>query len=309
MIEDQLFFFIMNISYIDRQTGQKCEEKIYKEAALRLLYGESWLPTRMQRWVLSLVKLPFFSSLYGFIQKRPSSAKKIIPFIQEFGVDAAEFLEPVSTFQSFNDFFIRRLKPEARPFPEDEQVAIMPADARYYFYQNIETCDGFIVKGQKFNLAELLQSTSLAQDYRQGSMVLARLCPSDYHRFHFPCDCLPGPTEGLAGALYSVNPLAIKKNIHIFSQNKRTLCKLQTSRFGQVLYMEVGATNVGSIRQTYVPNEWQKRGGEKGYFEFGGSSLILLFPPGSIQFDEDLLAATARGIEIRCLMGQSMGKN
>lgn len=299
----------MTIIYINRQTGQKCEEKVYKEGAIRLLYGKSWLPQWMQSWILfPLVKWPFFSAFYGYLQKRRFSAKKIHPFIKNFDVDASEFLDPVSTFRSFNDFFIRRLKPEVRPFPTKDEIAVMPADARYYFYQNIAACEGFIIKGKKFNLEELLQSSALAQEYQQGSMVLARLCPSDYHRFHFPCDCLPGPTEKLAGTLYSVNPLAIKKNIHIFTQNKRTLCKLQTPHFGQVLYIEVGATNVGSIQQTYVPNRGQKRGAEKGYFEFGGSSLILLFPPNTIQFDKDLLAATAQGLEIRCLMGQSMGK-
>ncbi len=300
----------MGIIYIDRQTSQKCEEKIYKESALQLLYGDSWLPRWIRPWILSaFVKWPFFSAFYGYLQKCPASAKKIAPFMKTFDVDAGEFLEPVSSFRSFNDFFIRRLKAEVRPFPREEGVAVIPADARYYFYQNIETCDGFIIKGQKFNLAELLQCDSLAEGYRQGSMVLARLCPSDYHRFHFPCNCLPGPTQELAGVLYSVNPLAVRKNIQIFTRNKRTLCKLQTSSFGQVLYMEVGATNVGSIRQISPPNQWQKRGAEKGYFEFGGSALVLLFPPRCIQFDEDLLAATAQGIEIRCLMGQSMGSS
>lgn len=298
-----------NIVYIDRRTGQKSTEKVYKERALHILYGDSWLSRLLRPWLLpSLAKLPLFSSLYGRLQKHPLSVRKIRPFIEKFDVDTSEFLEPVSHFRSFNDFFIRRLKPEARPIAVDPTVAVIPTDGRYYFYANIKECDGFIVKGRKFDLEALLGQHSLAKEYQEGSMVLARLCPTDYHRFHFPCDCLPGPTRLINGWLYSVNPLAVKKNIQILAQNKRTLCELQAPLFGRVLYMEIGATNVGSIQETYIPEQWQVKGAEKGYFEFGGSALVLLFPKNSIAFDSDLLAATAEGLEIRCLLGQSMGK-
>lgn len=299
----------MTITYIDRQTKQKCVEKVYKERALHFLYGDTWLSRLVSPWLLpSLAKLPWFSALYGYFQKHPSSARNIRPFIQNFQIDSAEFLDPIDHFHSFNDFFIRRLKPEVRPIAADPQVAIIPADGRYYFYANIEQASGFIVKGKKFDLQALLGQASLAKEYRGGSMVLARLCPSDYHRFHFPCHCLPGPTHLINGWLYSVNPLAIKRNLQIYTQNKRTLCELHTTAFGRVLYLEIGATTVGSIQETYTPNRWQAKGAEKGYFEFGGSALILLFPPNTIEFDRDLLAATEEGFEIRCLLGQSMGK-
>lgn len=298
------------IVYIDRETGKKVCEKIYTEQLIRFFYGDSWFNRLMRSWLLPpLVKWPFFSSFYGYLQKHPSSIGKIEPFIQTFDIDSSEFLEPVTHFRSFNDFFIRKLKPEARPIAADPSVAIIPADGRYYFYPNIEQCSGFIIKGEKFKLETLLNQPSLAQKYREGSMVLARLCPSDYHRFHFPCDCLPGPTKMINGWLYSVNPLAVKQNIQILVQNKRTLCELQTNTFGQVLYMEIGATNVGSIQETYMPGQWQAKGAEKGYFEFGGSALILLFPKETITFDRDLIEATEEGLEMRCLLGQSMGKS
>jgi phosphatidylserine decarboxylase len=298
-----------NIIYIDRQTGQKHTEKVYKEWALRFLYGDSWLSRFLRPWLLpSLTQWPWFSHLYGRLQKRSSSALKIQPFIEKFEIDSSEFLDPVSTYQSFNDFFIRKLKPEVRPINPDPCVAVIPADGRYYFYADITQCSGFIVKGQKFELEALLGESSLAKEFEGGSLVLARLCPSDYHRFHFPCDCLPGSTKMINGWLHSVNPLAVKRNIHILTQNKRTLCELQTSRFGRILYMEVGATNVGSIQETYQPGQWQSKGAEKGYFEFGGSALVLLFAKNTIEFDQDLLAATEKGLEVRCLLGQSMGK-
>lgn len=299
-----------DITYIDRQTGQKQIEKVYKHKALDFLYGNSFLSKLVSPWLLPLlVKFPFFSWFYGYLQKRPGSAKKIEPFLKTFNIDPTEFLEPVNNFHSFNDFFIRHLKPESRPIVPDPGTAIIPADGRYYFYSDIDACDGFIVKGKKFSLEKLLGDGALAEKFRGGSMVIARLCPSDYHRFHFPCDCLPGPTKLINGWLYSVNPIAVKKNVCIFSENKRTLCLLETRTFGQVLYMEIGATSVGSIIETYTPNQSYSKGAEKGYFEFGGSALILLFAKNTIAFDSDLLAATAQGLEIRCLLGQSMGKN
>lgn len=297
------------IIYIDRITGHQQTEQVYHGWALHCLYGDSWLTSIIRPWLLPfLTKWTWFSQLYGFLQKLPWSVRKIPSFVKKFKIDSSEFLEPVTSYSSFNDFFIRKLKPEKRPIFQDPNVAIIPADGRYYFYPNISKSSGFIVKGQKFDLATLLQDSQLAQEFEEGSMVIARLCPSDYHRFHFPCDCLPGESRVINGYLYSVNPIALRKNIQIFSQNKRTLCVLETPLFGKVLFLEIGATNVGSIQETYFPNQWQSKGNEKGYFEFGGSALILLFAKGKIKFDSDLVHATESGFEVRCLLGQSMGK-
>ena len=277
------------------------------ESAVSFLYGKSLL-SKILGTPLSFLagRLSFVSATYGWFQKQGCSKKKILPFIHEYNVDVNEFLDPVDSFQSFNDFFIRELKPSARPIASSD--AVIPADGRYYFYQNIEKCDGFIVKGKKFSLESLLQSESLAQEYCQGSMMMARLCPCDYHRFHFPVECTPSHTKAINGWLYSVNPLAIKNNIHIFTENKRTLTQLDNSVFGNVLFLEIGATNVGTIVQTYTSLQKTSKGSEKGYFSFGGSALIVLFKPGVIHFDADLLEATERGLEILCHMGQPMGR-
>ena len=138
-------------------------------------------------------------------------------------------------------------------------------------------------------------------------MVMGRLCPSDYHRFHFPCDCTPGPARLINGWLFSVNPWAVRRNVHIFTQNKRAVTELDSKPFGKVLMVEIGATSVGSIQQTYTPGIPQLKGAEKGYFEFGASSLILLFPPGSLTLAPDLLSISPH-LEIRCLMGQELGR-
>lgn len=291
------------IRYIDRASGKVEVEKVYGLFFIKLLYGRHpgyWLSHPVSQW-------PFFSRLYGILQKMSFSRKKILPFIRKYQIDSSEFLDPIDSFTSFNDFFIRKLKLSARPIAKDSQI-VLPADARYLFYPQIHLSDGFLVKGKKFLLPKLLQDEELAKRYEQGSMLIARLCPVDYHRFHFPCECVPSPAKEIPGHLYSVNPLALKRNIEILTQNKRMITHLETERFGTILYIEVGATYVGTITQTYTPGERVLKGAEKGYFAFGGSCLILLFEPWKIQFDQDLVDASARGLEIRGLLGQSLGR-
>lgn len=297
------------IHYLDRTTKQECVEKVYGGAFLEALYGVSWFSRILSFLFLPLFsRVVFLSRLYGWLQKTGLSRCKIKPFIHNFKVDSSEFLEPVSSFQSFNDFFIRKLKPEARPITPGNDVAILPADARYLVYENIHDSPGFWVKNHKFRLEELLQDRGLAEKYAHGSMVIARLAPVDYHRYHFPMNCLPEAPQEIQGHLYSVNPIALKRNIHILAQNKRVLTMLQTKNFGTVLYIDVGATYVGTIHQTFIPGEPYAKGDEKGYFSFGGSCLILLFEPGRIQFDQDLLDASHRQIEVLGRMGQSLGR-
>ncbi len=135
--------------YIDRKTRQEVTEKVYGKFYIDLLYGTSWFSH-----LLSFLILPFFahinflSRLYGALQKSPLSKKKIKPFIEKFHVDASEFLDPIDSYSSFNDFFIRKLKPTARPITPGDHIAILPADGRYLVYENIEKTDGFFVKGK-----------------------------------------------------------------------------------------------------------------------------------------------------------------
>jgi len=299
-----------DILYIDRVSKKQQTEKVYGKSFIEAMYGNGLLSSAVSFLLSPVVcKSPVMSHLYGFLQKSCLSQRKVKPFIEEFHVDITEFLDPVDSFKSFNDFFIRKLKPGARPMAPGADVAVLPADARYLFYPSIEEADGFLVKGKKFSLEDLLQDKALADRYNKGAMVIARLCPTDYHRFHFPCSCVPEKTRYVGGDLASVNPLALRKNISILSQNKRTLTSLHTKNFGTVLFIDVGATCVGGIHQTFAPGMSYAKGDEKGYFSFGGSSLVLLFEPGTIQFDQDLLDASQRKIEIRGLLGQSMGRS
>lgn len=297
------------IIYIHRTTRKQEKERVYGQAMLELFYGQGGISRVISFLFLPLlVRFSFFSKCYGWLQKCRYSRSKIKPFIDLFEIDSSEFLKPLDAFTSFNDFFIRKLKPGARPLAGDEELAVLPADGRYLVYPEIALSDGFFVKGKQFSLEQLLGCSQLARRYAHGSMVIARLCPVDYHRFHFPCDNIPKQPKLINGPLYSVNPMALKRNIEILSENKRVITALHTKLFGVVQYIEVGATCVGSICQTFVPGQACVKGEEKGYFEFGGSCLILLFEPGRIVLDQDLIEASAQKIETLGLLGQSLGR-
>jgi phosphatidylserine decarboxylase len=297
------------IRYIDRKTKKEEVEQVFGRVFLELLYGERWIARLFSFFFLfPVAHFAFLSRLYGYFQKSRLSRSAIVPFVKKFQVDEGEFLDPVSSFSSFNDFFIRKLKPELRPTVSGNDVAMLPADGRYLVFPDIQSADGFVVKQHKFSLEELVQNRTLAHKYARGSLVIARLCPVDCHRFFFPCHGTPEAAKEIQGPLYSVNPLAIKRNIEILAQNKRVITPFHSKNFGTVLIIEVGATYVGTIHQTFIPNEHYAKGDEKGYFSFGGSCMLLLFEPFRIQFDQDLIDASHHKIEVRGCYGESLGR-
>lgn len=292
----------MSIYYFDRLSNKVKEERVYHGFFLRWLYKGSFLRKFTRNFVC---RLPIISKAYGMLQKTAFSGKKVAPFISTYNVDASEFLHPIDAFVSFNDFFMRKLKPESRPIVEDESLIAMPADGRYLVYPNLYECDGIWTKGRKFSLFELLgKDEALAKKYEWGSAVIVRLAPMDYHHFHFPCDATPSQPKLINGPLFSVNPIALRQNIDYLTQNKRVLTMLETKNFGQIAYIEVGATFIGSIHQTFTPGKFYKKGEEKGCFSFGGSCVILLFEPDRVIFAQDLIEQSKEGRETRGLMGQ-----
>ena len=164
------------------------------------------------------------------------------------------------------------------------------------------------MKGKVFKLEKLCGSAELARPYREGTIVLSRLCPVDYHRYHFPVSGTPGPSTLINGPLYSVNPIALKQNINYLTENKRSFCRIDSPEFGPVLMFEVGATCVGGFEYTYSPGVPVQKGDEKGYFKFGGSETITLFEPGRIQLAEDLLQNSREGRELYARMGDVLGR-
>ena len=287
------------IKYVDRETGQIQIENVYGEKWLDWLYhnpvGEATLWTIAKRKIVT--------SLYGDEMEKPASANKITPFVKEYKVDLR--IAQQQSFKSFNDFFIRKLKPEARPIVADSLAVASPADGKILAYENVSKSD-FYIKGFRFNVDSFLVNTELAKKYENGSMIVFRLAPPDYHRYHFP---VRGTTASsnikINGDYYSVNPLALRKKAEIFWLNKREYGVIKTPLFGDVAMVEVGATMVGSMIQTYKGTT-VKRGQEKGYFKFGGSTVVLLFEKDKIKIDADLLTNTSNGLETTIKMGEQI---
>jgi phosphatidylserine decarboxylase len=186
-------------------------------------------------------------------------------------------------------------------------VAVLPADGRHLAFPDVDTADGFYVKGAKFTLSELLGDEKLAARFAGGSMLISRLCPSDYHRFHFPVSGIPSEARLVQGSLYSVSPIALRRNILYLVRNKRFVTLIEAPDFGTVAMIEVGATNVGSIVQSFLPGRAVVKGEEKGMFAFGGSCVITLFQEGRVTFDDDLVGQSASCVETYARMGDRMG--
>lgn len=291
------------IRFFNRYSKRVETEAIYGETFLRWAY-ETGLG---KLTVEGIAKRIFFSAWYGWRMNRAKSRAKIIPFIKTFGLDISEFAKSPADFQSFNEFFSRKLKPDSRPIDPNPNSIVFPADGRHLGFENLEHIDGVFVKGQKFDLEKLFQNRDLTKRYQYGSAVLSRLCPIDYHRFHFVAEGIPEEAQMLGAQLYSVNPLALRSRLAYLWQNKRALTKMQTARFGQVLIVEFGATNVGSISQTYLPNQPTNKGQEKGYFAFGASAVMIFFEPHRIHLAKDLLQNSKIHRELYAKMGDVMG--
>ena len=301
MSQQQLFE--APIEFFNRHSGEVETESVYGEGFLRWAYGNP-----LGRLTVALaVKRLWFSRWYGWRMDRPASRRKVAPFIRDYQVDVAEFAADPQSYASFNEFFYRTLKPSARRIAASEEVAIFPADGRHLAIADIGTADSFYIKGQQFDLAKFLGSTELAAEFEGGSMLISRLCPVDYHRYHFPVSGQAGAATILPGSLRSVSPLALRRKLSILWENRRMITEVESDTFGKMIVLEVGATCVGGMHPTYVAGTQVVKGSEKGYFSFGGSCVTTVYKKGTIRFDDDLLQHAAQGREVYAKMGEQCG--
>jgi phosphatidylserine decarboxylase len=212
--------------------------------------------------------------------------------------------EDTEHYASFNEFFIRKFKNGARKFTADTSELPAFAEGRYFAFEKVGEKQVFPIKGKALSPEALLGSAEKARPFLGGPAVIARLCPTDYHRFHFPDDGRTLSHYTLHGRLHSVNPIALRRKKEVFIQNERQISILETTHFGKLAYIEVGALCVGRIVQTHPSKQPFHRGDEKGYFLFGGSTVIILGEPGCWKPDVDLLAQTTQGIETFVRLGE-----
>lgn len=185
---------------------------------------------------------------------------------------------------------------------------VSPGDGKILAFEKVSQVNTFYVKGRKFTLKEFLEDDELAEEYKDASMMILRLAPDDYHRYHFPYVGIPSESKDIDGVYYSVSPISLEDNFtEVFCENKKQVCKLKTEDKGEILILPVGATMVGSLNSTYQTNELVERGEEMGYFAFGGSTVVLLFDSECFTIDQDLITNTQNQLETAVKMGERIG--
>ena len=290
------------VTYRDRQTGKMHSEPLYlpkvqyaiARSRIAMLFYNLLFNTFVACWLL------------GRWTDWAGSRKKIQKFVQEYTIDLDEVELPLDAYENLNAFFCRKLKKEARPFVTASDVFCSPVDGKVLVYGALDDQTRLPVKGAYVDIVALMASEEFARPYFGGAAMVIRLAPSDYHRYHFPVDGKATEAQEISGGYYLVNPIALDVKPDLFAHNKRMVTYLDTECFGRVMMMEVAGWAVGRMEQTYQPG-LVTRGQEKGYFKFGGSTVVLLFEPGRIVFDNDLVSDTQAGIEVQVQTGTQLG--
>ncbi len=292
------------IKYYNRNSKTYEIENVAGGGILDFIYnnpiGKVFLPKIASRKILT--------KIYGSCCNLKVSKTYISKFVDKFNIDMKDYEKDIEQYNSFNDFFYRKLSQNSRPVCNDEKKFISPCDGKLLAIEKLDEDSSFSVKGFKYNLNELIYDKSISDKYKNGLCLIFRLCPTDYHRFHFVDSGICSKSNFIKGSYYTVNPIALENIKKIFSENKREYSILKSENFDDILYIEVGATFVGSIIQTYPTSTKVNRGNEKGYFKFGGSTVILLLKENILKLDDDISTQSFQGIETSVYMGEKIGE-
>ena len=268
-----------------------------QERILAGLYG-----TVLGRILLKPLTAPWISRLAGAFLSTKASCFLIRPFIRSNHIDMSQF-EDVS-YQSYNDFFSRKIRPDARVIDQNPEHLISPCDCKLTAYPITPDCS-FTVKHTSYTVSSILKDDQLAQRYNGGYALVFRLCVDDSHRYCYVADGTTDQPVRIPGVLHTVNPIA-NDHYPIYKENAREYSLLHTDQFGDILVMEVGALMVGKIVNHPVAGP-VNRGQEKGYFQFGGSTIVLLLGANRAVIDHDILSNSQAGIETVVRFGEKIG--
>jgi phosphatidylserine decarboxylase len=291
-------------AYIDRRLGALKTDPIYAAGFLMWCYN-----TRPGRFLTRLLlSRRFVSALYGWYYNRPWTRRRILPFARSMAVNLDELADPIESFSSFAAFIRREIDLTKRRIDADPQNCVAPCDGRLLAYSRVEAGTSFEIKGGLFDMKRLLGDAALAERFDGGAIVVLRLYLSDYHHFHFPDSGIPGEPRFLPGRYFAVSPYATEWTVSFYGENHRVVTLFESDYFGSIGMVEVGAFVVGSVRQCFVPGRRVAKGAHKGFFDLGGSIVVLLFEPGAVSIDKDLCDNTLAGLETYVFMGESIGR-
>ena len=284
--------------YVDRN-GNRTKGTTGQDRLLKFIYTHT-----ATRLLIRPFLSPWVSKLGGTFLSTRLSAVAIRPFVEKNQINLSQYEK--QEFASYNEFFTRKIKAEERPVEMDEEVLISPCDGKVSVYPICEK-GKFEIKHTAYTAEQLLQDAHLAKHYYGGWIYILRLTVDDYHRYCYVADGIKSSQKKIKGILHTVNPVA-NNACPIYKMNAREYCLLKTETLGTVLMMEVGALMVGKIKNHEQRNCRVCRGTEKGMFEFGGSTVILMTEPGKVQPDEDLIRNTEAGYETLVKLGEQVGR-
>ena len=277
---------------IYKRNGEKLDYDQSQDLFLEKLYG-----SLAGRCLLKVLTQPVITELGGAFMNSSLSKGQIKSFVEKNNIYESQ------NYHSYNDFFTRTIKEGVRHIDEDESVLIAPCDSKLTVYPIADSLQ-LKIKNSFYTIEDLLMSPTLADEYRGGLCLVFRLTVDDYHHYHFIDDGTAEKDHFIKGIFHTVNPIA-SDYYPIYKTNSRSYTVLHTKHFGDVVQMEVGAMMAGKI--TNLHKQSFKRGEEKGYFEFGGSTVVLFIKKDVVEIDEDILSHSKNEDEVRVLMGERIG--
>ncbi len=294
----------MAVKIFNPLTKQIEVEDVCGEKFLEFLYNN-----KLGDFLLwAIFKRKFFSALTGIWADSSISKNAAKKFISNHNIPISDYVKRPEEFKNFNDFFTREIKSEVRPLSAGANDVSFPADARNLAIQNITASDTFFAKNQKFNLTTFLWDMELAKRFENGSMLISRLCPLDYHRFHYPVSGKLVARKNIGGFLYSVSPIALSQNLNYINENKRVLNLIELNNGKLCAVVQIGATNVGSIINFDKVGAEVVRGTQMGMFKFGGSCVITIFEQDTVKFNDELIKLSKEPIEYLSQVNSKAGE-
>ncbi len=282
--------------YRDRN-GNEVTGNEKQDMILRLLYS-----TVAGRMLMKPLVQPAVSRICGHLLNTRLSAYVAKAVIRRHRDALADCKE--QNFASYNAFFHRELLPGSRPIASGEGVLISPCDGKLICCPVTEK-SRFVIKHSTYSLQSLLRSERIAERFSGGTLLIFRLTVDDYHRYCYIADGKKSKNVRIPGVFHTVNPSAVGR-IPVYKENTREFSLLKTQEFGTVLMVEAGAMLVGKIHNHHE-EAWVRKGMEKGYFEFGGSTIILCFEKDRIIMDDDIVRNSKEKTETLVRRGERIG--
>ena len=264
--------------------------------AVRFLYN-----TVVGRLILKILTNRFISKIGGYFFNSKLSCLYKNHIIKKNNIDMSKFVD--IKYDTYNKFFTRKYLPKYLNVDNNKDVFISPCDSKLMIFK-INESNTFKIKNSTYKLEEIINDELVSQ-YKDGYLLIFRLDVNDYHRYCYIDDGKRSVYHYIPGILHTVQPI-VYEHEKVFIRNAREWCLLETKNFDNVIQVEVGALMVGKIVNNKDVIEF-KKGEEKGYFEFGGSTILLFVKNGVVDFDKDILLNSNNGNETIVKYGEHIG--